>query len=157
MKKNLKELKEITIDLNIKKYLQTHLDNEDLNILSKISNGKGGFNISKIFPSKILPKYLQSILKPSKIPMLISFYHVGWHDDKNYATQTYPWFAIYVLETHNKEYFLEIGKRGGTESVKLSPGKLYLINTRIKHRIRYEGEVDGKPCSLLVLNTSFRV
>jgi len=153
---NLFNMKNIPIEKGLTKYVGATIVKEDLEVLSRISNGPGGYNISKIFPEEKLPDTLLKVLRKGKIPMMISFYHVGWHDDKGYATKTYPWFAIYVLETHNKDFYLEIGKRGKTESIKLKKGAIYYINTRIKHRVKYNGEVDGLPCSLVVMNTNLK-
>jgi len=156
MRTNVINKGNININEDIKSFVSTSIGEEDLEVLSRISNGPNGFNISKIFPKNLIPQDIKSILNHKKEPLLISFYNVGWHDDKKFATKTYPWFIVYVLETHGNEFIFDIGKRGLKESVMLKEGDIYLINTQVKHRVKYQGDINDKPCSLLVFNTNIR-
>ena len=151
MKTNVIPKGNIKIDTINNRFVSSVITGEDLETLSRISNGPNGYNISKSFPPE-LKKY--SLV--NKAPMLISFYNVGWHDDKKFATKTYPWFAIYVLETNGGDYVLDMGKRGLKESIELKKGDVYLINTQVKHRVRCKSEMKDNPCSILVFNTNIK-
>jgi len=152
--KKIYKLNNIKINDNIKKIINKNIDEDNLEILSRISNGPGGYNISSQISTDNIPSNLKNIYKNRENSMLISFYHVAWHDDKKFATKKYPWFLIIVAQTHGKEYYLELGKKlPNKHKVLLKEGDVYLINTQIKHRVSYKGDVDGKPCSVIVDNT----
>lgn len=130
------------------------INKKNLDILSRISNGPNGYNISNNINKSHIPNNIKSIINNDKKPMLISFYNVGWHDDKDFATKSYPWFLIIVIEDYQKNNFqLDIGKRKNKSTTILKKGEIYLINTQLKHRVLYNGVYDNKPCSLLVSNT----
>ena len=158
MIKKIYKLKKINIDSQLEFFEKEIISKkENIDILNKISNGPNGYNISNIFKKENIPFEYKNILDKNKPPMLISFFNVGWHDDKDFATKSYPWFLIIVLEDYEKNDFqLDIGKRKKRETTILKKGEVYLINTQYFHRVLYKGMYDDKPCSIIVSNTNIR-